>query len=312
MIIYLPRGGLSTTSEPDLLSSIALSSNATVVRLNYRLSAQHPYPTPVHDVLAGYDRIKHHLGKGTTSPGDSLKVNQASRLGVCGEFIGGSLAAMLALTECQAQGQSISAAALGNPVSDWTALFPADQNKDAKDPTSSRYHATKDPKASTAGPRDGQTTDSLLRLRDKIFPQPAKFFDPFASPSLFFRTPSIDLPPTVNPLLVEPSSSEAEMPDEPLVRKRRSHRTHPPLNSNLRIPRIRVEIGMENVLHDQGIELWQLIRRSVILRQRTERSLEEGEADGGDQIEFLKRDGAGLWGEKEAGDIGRWFAEVLC
>lgn len=311
MIIYLPRGRPVTTSEPDLLSSIALSSNATVVRVNYRLSAQHPYPTPVHDVLAGYDWIKRHLGKCTTSPGDSPKVDQALKLGVCGELIGGSLAAMLALTECQADKQSISAAVLGNPISDWTALFPADQSTDAIDPTSLRYHATKDPKASTAAFHDGQTTGSLLRLRDKIFPRPAKFFDPFASPSLFFRTPSIDLPPTVNLLLVEPSSSEPEIP-EPLVRKRRSHRTHPPLNSNLRIPRIRVEVGRENVLHDQGIELSQLMRRSVTLRQRTARSLEEGEADGEDQIELLERDGAGLWGEKEAGDVGRWFAEVLC
>lgn len=303
-------------SGPDLLSSLALSSNATVVRINYRLSAQHPYPKPIHDVLAGYDWIKSHLGQGTTSPGDNSNFNQARKLGVCGELMGGSLAGMLALTECHTDRQGISAAVLGNPVADWTSLFPVDQNTDANDPTSFHDYNTKHLAASGAGSHNGPTVDFLLRVRKKIFPQPAKFFDPFPSPSLFFRTPATELPLAVNLLLAEEASPSEPLSSgqEPLLRMRRPRRTrrqYPPLNTTLQIPRMRLEVGKKNVLHDQGIEFAQLIRKSVIIHELKERS-EEGEAYGEEQIEVLEREGAGLWGKKEADDIGRWFAQTLC
>ena len=217
---------------------------------------------------------------------------------------------MLALTECHIDQQGISAAVLGNPVSDWTSLFPAVESTEADHLTSSHRHSAKKPGASKVDSQNDLTIDSLLKVRDAIFPRSAKFFDPFASPSLFFRTPSIDLPPAVNLLLVDTPSSEVDVP-ETLVRKRRSHRVHPPLNSNLQIPRIRVELGKEHVLHDQGTELAQLMRRSVTATRRKELP-EEGEADAKDHIELLERDGMGLWGEKEADEVGRWFAEVLC
>lgn len=308
-------------SGPDLLRSIALSSSATVVRLNYRLSAQHPYPHPIHDVLTGYEWIKSHLGQGATSAGDSPSLNQERRFGVCGEFIGGSLAGMLALTECHADRQGISAAMLGNPIADWTSLFPPDENADANEPTPSQRHKIKRSAASGARSQDNLTIDSILQIRKKIFPQPAKFFDPFASPSLFFCTPAMELPPAVNPLSIsddQASPSSSELSSSPSSKKRRHRRTYPPSNTNLRIPRIRIEVGKENVLHDQGMELAQLIRKSTnalkLEHEEHKEQSEKGEEwyeEQGERSEVLEREGAGLWGEKEADEVGRWFAQRL-
>lgn len=320
VIIYLPRGGPITTSGPDLLTVLCLSSNATVVRVNYRLSAQHPYPTPVHDVLAGYDWIKAYLGQGTAPPRQMGWKTQARKIGICGELIGGSLAGMLALTECHVNKLGIGAAVLGNPTSDWTNLFAPDDDSDANASTSLRHDKTDMAAALAVGSHEGPTINSLLSLRDSIFPNAASFFDPFASPSLFFRTPSFDLPPRVNPLLIkdksssedeslsEPSSAEADVP-ETVVRSR-FHLKYPPMHLNLQIPRIRVELGKKNVLQGQGIEFVELMRRSLVIAHRRDHPGGE-QTDGKDRIELLEREGLGLWSEKEANDIGRWFAEVL-
>lgn len=300
-------------SGPDLLPAIALSSNATVVRVNYRLSDQRPYPKPIHDVLAGYHWIKSHLGQGITSSGYISEPNQVRRLGVCGEFIGGSLAGMLALTECHTDRQGISAAVLGNPIADWTSLFSVDEDMDAIDPIiPSSHNKSERPAALGAGLQDAPTLDSLLRIRKKIFPQPAKFFDPFASPSLFFCTPAMELPPPINLLLDDQASpSDPSSPeDDSLPRKRRHRRTYPPANTALRIPRIRIEVGKENVLHDQGVEFARLIRKSR--SSQGKEASEKGEAyEEEEQNEVLEREGTGLWGEKEADDIGRWLAQRL-
>ncbi len=287
--------------------------------MNYRLSSMHPYPNPIHDVLAGYDWIKAHLGQGTAAPPRNTSGTQARKIGICGELIGGSLAGMLALTECHVGMQGIGAAVLGNPTSNWTNLFAPDQDPDANGPTSLQHDPSNKIAASSAASHEGPTIESLLLLRETIFPNPATFFDPFASPSLFFRTPGSDLPPRVNPLLAreesssedgsssESSSSEPDAP-EPGKRLRRFHRRYPPLN--LRLPRIRVDLGKQNILQEQGIEFVELMRRSVVMTRGKDHPKME-KTDGKDQIELLEREGLGLWSEKEANDIGQWFAGVL-
>lgn len=317
IIIYLRRRRRYRDQEThlNLLPSLALSSNATVVRVSYRLSNSIRYPQPIHDVLAAYDWIRSHLGQSTP------EANQERKIGVCGELIGGSLAAMLALTECHTDRQSISAAVLGNPVSDWTALF-------SEMPSKPSANLRRLPSSKGLTPMrlldkaSNPTIDSFLKIRDTIFPQPVKYYDPFASPSLFFRTPSVDLPPEPAPRdnprtpFESSSSSEHIVPElevEPLVKKRRSYRKHLEGNSNFRMPRIRVELGKEHVLHDQGMELAHLMRRSALLSKRTEMAAgaEGGALDAEDRIELLEREGLGGWGEKEADEIGRWFAKVL-
>ena len=65
----------------------------TVVQVNYRMGSVNPYPTPVHDVLAGYDWVHEHLlpKRAITRTGRSEHVG---RICVFGELLGGSLAAL--------------------------------------------------------------------------------------------------------------------------------------------------------------------------------------------------------------------------
>lgn len=301
VIIYLPRGPLRPSQGSNPLSSLAFSSSATVVRVDYRLSAQQPYPTPIHDVLAGYDWIKKHLG-GITSPvGPASSTAGRRKLGVCGELIGGGLAAMLALTECHFGKQGISAAALGNPVVDWTALFPEVQSADSVN------------QSSPSTPNDSLTIQSLLTLRNKIFHKPAHFFDPFASPALNFRIPSFDLPVEVPHYLLQHSKPEVLIEtdsSEATAKKRRSHRKYPLLSQGLRLPTVRVEVGNDNLLKPQGAELAELMQRSISLWEN-EGGYLAGHTEGRERIQLVQREGLGFWGDREITEIGNWFFKAF-
>lgn len=294
-----------------------MSSGCTVVRLNYRLSVQYPFPTPIHDVLAGYDWITKHLGRGADGLSEGSDSPGLAKLGVCGELFGGSLASMLALTECHATKQGITAAGIGNPIADWTLITFEGQNTHPVHTTSKEDADTfvKRQNDSTTSPAfDGiPTSESLLSLRDSIFPKAENYFDPFASPSLFFRTPTFDLPPyspTLSYSASTPKSQESEDDTSPnLVRNRRSHRKYPPFSSELRLPNMRIEVGdgKGNVLKEQGLEFVELMRRSVDLWEGEEwQGLNH--KDGNTRIELVKRPKSGLWGNKEVLEIGTWFA----
>ncbi|KAL4792446.1 hypothetical protein BDV19DRAFT_380821 [Aspergillus venezuelensis] len=175
--------------DDDGLSARALSelTSSTVVTINYRVGSipfnigqiplhsrvriengneappehlTYSYPTPVHDTLAGFDWVQRHL--------------QPSRLGVMGSGIGGSLALMLALTEPT----SVTAVAALDPVCDWTSLDEYCTSPNA--PRKKRY-----------APRD---LVPLLKARERFFEKHEKYFDPFASPILFLRSPGKDTP----------------------------------------------------------------------------------------------------------------------
>jgi len=107
--------------EARIISVLSASSRATIARINYRASPEHQYPTPYHDVLFGYDWIIENLLRQESDP---LARKPLAQLGVCGELVGGSLATMLALTECQRNKHHIIAAAVNNPIVDW--VFPGD------------------------------------------------------------------------------------------------------------------------------------------------------------------------------------------
>ena len=315
VIIYLPRGPLASP-ETNHLPSLALSSNSIIVRLNYRLSTQVPFPTPIHDVLAGYDWVREHLSMGTARLEDTSDLSGLAKLGVCGEFIGGSLASMLALTECHSTKHGIIAGAIGNPIADWTSLSFEGRGADAIHARSASGSGSvlKELHASVAlTSSEHLTVNSLISLREKIFPKEETFFDPFASPSLFFRTPSFDLPPPTQRFsFMDPTSNrESEDDTSPaLVKKRRSHRKYPPLSSGLRIPRMRFEVGQKNVWKNQGLELAELTRRSVDLWENEEQQ-ESSHMHGKNRIDLVHRTESGLWGDKEIVEIGYWFAEVF-
>ncbi len=145
VILYLPPGPifpgapperdsadglvLTTPAENQLLTLLSAASDATVVRVNYRLSDTHPFPTAVHDVLAAYDWVTANLGPPTNGRIRTPTVSDPS-VGVCGELVGGGLATMLALTECRPSRGRIVAAAVNNPIPDW--LFPVDPDSGSR------------------------------------------------------------------------------------------------------------------------------------------------------------------------------------
>ncbi|KAI4219587.1 MAG: hypothetical protein LQ349_008312 [Xanthoria aureola] len=297
IIIYLACGLRPEEHHRPIhnpLNSLALSAQATVVEICYRLSPKSPFPKPIHDVMAGYDWIRKYLYPSPkkrdigSHPNTSYalpSLQPKKRIGVCGELAGGSLAAMLALTECNLNG--ITTAALGNPIVDWS---------------------------SPLGPHIPSDSDNLNRsikdLHNTSFAKPEHRYDPFASPLLFFRTPAYELPtpslygtnfsPLANGGFPKPDNSSTE-----LVPRRRSHRKHPPPGSGLVFPATRIEVGPRFPMRDQAIEFAELIQRSVDLYEETSETPH-------DRVELVERgEDEGLWEEQDVMEIGRWMGEIL-
>ncbi|KAL8766434.1 MAG: hypothetical protein Q9209_006810 [Squamulea sp. 1 TL-2023] len=297
IIIYLrhgfaAKGRYQRTYSP--LSTLSLSAHTTIVEIGYRLSGNEPYPKPIHDVVAGYDWIRKHL---STSPGN-LHNNgfpnskyvysppqTIKKLGVCGEFAGGSLAAMLALTECKTNG--ITAAALSDPIVDWSSPIQLPPS------SSSDIHSLS---------RD------LKDLYTTSFAKPEHRYDPFASPLLFFRTPAHELSTPSLYGASFPLESKAESSDSDatsrLVPRRRSHRKHPPIGSGLRLPMTRIDVRTDFGMKDQAIEFAELLQRSVSLYEDKSEIPRE-------RVEVVEREGNGLWCEKDFMEIGTWMGEML-
>ncbi len=231
------------------------------------------------------------------------------KLGVCGEFVGGSLASMLALTECFPRKQGISAAGIGNPVADWTSLDF--EGKDTNASSLPRCKSTMETlRASTTrwASDEPLTTKSLLLLRDRIFVKNDRYFDPFASPLLFFCGPSFDLPAESHHEASDPTAEQPRDDTVALVKKRLSHRVYPPRYSELRLPKMRVELGNESILMDQGLKFVELMRRSVRLWEYGKLDIHN---DGSDRIALVERTKAGWWKEGEIVELGTWFAEAF-
>lgn len=222
---------------------------------------------------------------------------------------------MLALTECQNSTknpglQSISAVAVGNPIVDWTGLFGT-----ASDPVvpynASRASLRKDHGLSHTWDNQPLSILGLSTIRNGLFRKPEAYFDPFASPLLFFRTPSVELPddgPLSTSIAFDGDSGEKRS-DTSAVRKRRSFRKYPPAGFGLALPQMRVEVGTRSVLKDQGTELIELMQKSV---KRTENEvilLDDHVVN--PNLDLFEREGLGLWDEGRMFEIGQWFGEVL-
>ncbi|KAJ9667338.1 hypothetical protein H2201_002539 [Coniosporium apollinis] len=326
IIIYLPPGPVlisssasGTVPDASIASTLSSATSATVVQLNYRLSSAHQYPTPIHDVLIGYDWIVRHLAPSWVSRHGATNREKVLKIGVRGSLVGGSLATMLALTECRLGGSRIVAAAVSEPVVDWVFPSPARGVVDTDTEDDEPGPGLRKQRKAKLAPSHVQhanspvlPTSTLLAARDRFFRNQDAYLDPFASPLLFFRTPGVAPAPVLtsfSPSSASSSSSgeEAEVAAPP---PRKSPRVYPPTGSGLQLPNMRVSVGEESVLRDQGVEFVKYMRRAVV--RESERNGGGKGGGGKEYLEDLSRDrgiGGGL-GEEVGRDDGAAKAEA--
>lgn len=316
----------------DASNVAALQDNLSchVVQINYRCDQDQRFPVPVHDVLAGYDWIiKNLLPKRAISrPGRSEHVG---RLAVCGELIGGSLGLGLALSECRIGEPGIVAAAINNPIVDWSTIH--DRNWMPFKPTSKVHNYA------------GLAWDDLAGYRDALFRKPAHYFDPFASPIMFFRSAELEVPDYVEEqpldemeelvrfereeslreqLMFGDQPGSAGLEGTKSTKKRRVSRRFPSKALGLRLPNFRLESGSDAVVSGQAIELAHQLRQSF-KRQRkpgpsrigiTDFQDEQALDAASDQIRHCWHAGLGLWDDTKAGkermlEAARWLGYQL-
>lgn len=288
VLLYLPRGPWFANKD-DETSNVAIirsELDSPLVKINYRLNSTHPFPTPLHDILAGYDWALANLlpKRGITRPGRSESVG---RIAVCGELVGGGLATALAMTECRAGEPGIMAAAVSNPLVDWVDLGRAAPSVKAK----------KGGKKSrvVAVDQDDAAVKDLLMLRAQLFKRPQDYFDPFASPMLFFRSAGADVPPPASPPLDD--LERLSLLEREEVLKQASHgvaraqdtgtnestgkaeeairtysRRYPSKSLGLRLPQFSVSTGSLQPFHGQAGELTKHLRQSVARQSKDAQS----------------------------------------
>lgn len=307
------------------------------MRINYRLSQEYPFPTPVHDVLTGYDWILKNLVptfSASTSPYGRVSVPFV-RLGVCGELIGGTLATMLALTECKLGSSRIVAAAVNNPILDWAfpeelsgpekeinleledkPLFESGRDlvswwnqeglREGESNPKRRRHATASipsPSWNVNAENNLLPISTLLRARKVFFRKPEDYFDRFASPICFFRSPGAAMVYALDEHLRAASSPSepattpglfSEFAEDPLektvplneqsprrsdsrtlTRCRTYYRTHPSSHSKMVLPHMRITAGAQSPLLDQATEFARRYKRAVARQGITTRYTED-------------------------------------
>ena len=308
IVLYLHSGLDGRPSSTKAIEQLCRGADADIVDVRYEVSDKDIYPHPIHSVLAGYDWVNANLCGPSPAYG---RGSNATGIGVCGELIGGGLATMLALTECHRQG-GVAAAAVSNPIVDWSALDlpPGLTNQTRKGARRSAPEAEEKESDIQKTPDGVLLRNQLLAMRKSCFSKPEKYFDPFASPLLFFRTPRFAVPGT----LMHPDESHDEGYESAeegasttLVKKRLSYRAYPPLGSDLRLPRFCIEVGEDSPLKDQGLELVHLMERSLVKSKDVEvEGTERPKRFGG-----LTRKGSGSWDEADFFRIGQWFHHIF-
>ena len=267
------------SKEHDVSTVTTLKANldCPIVQINYRLGREQQFPLPIHDVLAGYDWIQNHMlpKRAITRAGRSEHVGKVA---VCGELIGGGLATALALTECRVGQPGIMAAAVNNPLVDWASV------KESTSKTGKLYSKApaKEADEIKLGVRE------ILNLRKTVFKKPDQYFDPFASPILFFRSAGVEVPqPALNELLDdmeqltmlereqahpgEHSTSDTPVgncmrqdgsDDQAEESKRKASRRFPSKALGLRLPPFHISAGVSSPIREQANELTHMLRQS--------------------------------------------------
>ncbi|TPX14643.1 uncharacterized protein E0L32_005335 [Thyridium curvatum] len=207
------------------------------------------WPTPIHDVLFGYEWITANLAPPERSRRDIY---------VYGSYLGAGLAASLALTESHShQRMAVRGLAAYNGIYNWTTFLPDHPINSSKNLSSPGITTT------TSSPSvEGADGSAFHYLRSQIpalFNCPSNLFDPFASPCLFFHTSGMWVPPnfgtasastlpqslldaidalSLDPLRDDGVSAKAAEEEEVLALRppRKGYLAFPPRQSTLKIP----------------------------------------------------------------------------
>ncbi|EGX95715.1 hypothetical protein CCM_00369 [Cordyceps militaris CM01] len=252
-----------------------------------------PWPAPVHDAAFAYSWLSR-----TFSPRA-----QCARRGVYvyGSFLGGGLAASLALTEAHPHARfAVRGFVAYNGIYNWTMFLPDHR---IHRPTTSRAAAGR-----TIPPQQLSKGSHLHFLQEQmpgLFGRPAHLFDAFASPSLLFHAPGLLVPRSFSATVAETVALDALLGKHPdpayqVQPPRKSHLVFPPRRSTLKIP-------AALLLHDappvaltasgrpskrkssargrhsfqaQAAELAELMRRSVDVVELRERQKWDDDMDG--------------------------------
>ncbi|RBQ72764.1 hypothetical protein VDGD_05472 [Verticillium dahliae] len=210
----------------------SLTSSHTAPSTQDEFKAPLYWPTPLHDVLFAYSWLLENL----------RPENQARRaIYLYGTYLGATLAAALALTESHKhEPTAVRGFAAYNGVYNWTMFLPDHKlNK----PTTYRGKTTPVPP-----PEEGSALRVLRDAMPDLFGAPVSLFDAFASPSLFFQTAGLEIPPSFTQTVavaglvdrmaalgLEGSAADL-MPASVAKVPRRSALVFPPRKSTLGIP----------------------------------------------------------------------------
>lgn len=251
ILVYLPSGPRPPQwPESNLYSRLreyiaSTNPSCTLVVLKYRLDPpSRVFPGPIHDTAMGWEWILQNILI-SKNPTGSPKAELQPRISIYGSFIGAGLATMLTLTEPR----YIHSVNLVNPIVDWVGLEdkPLSESPDGLE---------------------------LLALRQKLFRVPDHYFDPFASPVLFLRSPGRDVPSLPNEIMdVKDIVSEDE---KTTVKRRKALRHWPPAGSDLRegghwrVPSTRLWVtgngdDRQDIFRAQAEEMARLLRRSYMV-----------------------------------------------
>ncbi|KAF0325900.1 bovine leukaemia virus receptor (BLVR) domain-containing protein [Colletotrichum asianum] len=136
------------------------------------------WPTPIHDILAGYTWITENLRPVHTARRD---------LYVYSSHAGASLAASLALTESHHHERvAVRGLVAWNGIYNWSMFLPDHRINKPATPRGRKLPSR---------PKEGSALHALQMEMTDLFRKPADLFDNFASPSLFFQTSGM-LPPS--------------------------------------------------------------------------------------------------------------------
>ncbi|KAL2012131.1 hypothetical protein VTN00DRAFT_4849 [Thermoascus crustaceus] len=185
-------GQVVTTPEQPKYTTEEKENDSVVTKAEAKAPPSYKYPTPIHDTLAGFDWIRGNLNP--------------EQLCVFGTHIGGSLALMLALTEPK----TVHAVAAREPVCDWVGLDEycttpqlaevavaggGDDTEIREETNVQLQQAGKStPWRNTQRRAAPPDLVPLLEAREKFFLSAERYFDAFASPILFLRSASMDVP----------------------------------------------------------------------------------------------------------------------